>query len=770
MTCKSLFPVWALLSSRKAFPVLALLLGLALGQAFGETAAADSTAAQDSVQGDSGRTDSAKTDTVKTDTAVVKAPPRDSLGIDTTLVFTGRPGEKHPRLWVTDKSLDSIRRAILVPGSHHRRAFKALLARVHQREPAIYHDVGGAYRNNDRSFLAREAAFAYLMTGDTTYTNLAYETLRTLYFDRTFQPNDQPDHGNGLARATVGLGFAMAYDFGYHGFTEDQRTWIKWVIEKSLNEWTELEYPKKQGNHAYAPYHSNWVPVCRGGEMVMMLAVYQEKDTRTGIYLADAAEGGGVLPSFTRQSRFAHLKSVFNAHLHAYGSLGVTGEGYSYGNFSGTFLIPTLLALRSVGDTSLEPEAYRHAWWRWIMNAASFLPQRRVLQNGTAAWHDYQDGWSSLMLGWIPKAELPQYLHFYDRYIGVRSTTPDAENFDMRRAGTVWSLIYYPAGLASQDPTGRRSPMTFDPQKGLFFFRDRYRDAEDVQISFNTDPGSYENAWNQPEAFQLAIIGKGTAFTEGPDRKFEPDLYTNLLVNGKAFTPNSSNEPSDTGFTAFAQGSHTGGYVIANGSQKFRNLGLPQAYRHCLVDFFHQEAVVSTLDSVVSLRENIYTWQLRFPDSGRAGPVNASSGEEDGRPFFLLQGRNGSYLKGWVLTSTGVHIHAVNPVRVNVAEKSTRIWTVLLIGKGEPPKARISGRGMDSRFEAGEVKVAYSAALDRIYMGEPPIYSNSIRRMPRSTVPAARLDPGKPFFVRRNAAGRLEVFSADGKLQQGGMK
>ncbi len=629
--------------------------------------------------------------------------------------------EQHPRLWVDSLKLVELQKRVLDPTSVQSHAFEALKARAVQFDPNVYEG-----RNYGYSFMAREAALAYLLTSDTAWSNLAFNALQKLYNYKIESSIKLPDSGYGLGRATVGLGFAVAYDFCYNGWSLTQKQWVKSIIVKSLNEWTELEYPQKTGNHVWAPYHSNWVAVCRGAELMMMLSVYQEKDTVSGIYQADVPTGSAndiPLPSdLTRKKRYGFLKNLLLQNIQSYGTLGVTGEGNSYAMFAGQFLVPALIALRNVGDSSLDTEAMKHPWWRWMMQISSFSSGKFSLQNGVGNPGDHQDGWMSAMLGYVPDQDLPYYLYWYDRYIGVLSPGTDAKRFDYRRAGTVWNILFYPLNPLPSNPSGKLPVLAIDEKKGAFFFRNQWKDSTDVLFSVLSDQDWNENVHNQSEAFHVGLTTHGTLFFHGPGMTSNSNQFSSLLVDGKAFEFTAKNmESSDTGVTQFAQRSHTGGYVLVDGGEKYRNLGLKFAQRHALVDFYYDTPAISILDDLNSVVQRQYAWQLNIPPVAEGGPLAIEDGVESGRQFFILRGRGDSWVKAWILSDEGSGIKVAKPFQIQLNAASAKIWVAMLIGTGIAPVATITGSGMESELTANGIHFGYSPFLNRLYFGEAPI-------------------------------------------------
>ena len=73
--------------------------------------------------------------------------------------------ENHPRLFINQERINQIQWAIQVPQSHHQQAFSALKSRVEQKDWRVYDfDLNDGNWNYARSYLAKEAAFLYLLT------------------------------------------------------------------------------------------------------------------------------------------------------------------------------------------------------------------------------------------------------------------------------------------------------------------------------------------------------------------------------------------------------------------------------------------------------------------------------------------------------------------------------------------------------------------------------------------------------------------------------
>ena len=591
-----------------------------------------------------------------------------------------------PRLFIEQSQLEQIRIAIQVDGSHHQTVFNAIRERVDQNDWQIYDEnLNDGNWNYARSWLAREAALLYQITGLPQYAQISYDALASIYDDPD-PDHRQPNSGDALARGMTGMGYAIAYDWAAQGWSDTQQRTIRNQITGALNAWPNYSYPSLN-----SPYASNWVPVARGAELVMMLAVEEE---------------------IARSDRYEQLKSWLGQHLEiAYGPTGWTQEGNGYLAYSGGFLLPALYALQAVGDNSLNAILNTIDFWQLPLYAGTFAEDQSALQFGVG-WKGFDnEGWTSLLLNSVEGRELDYYQYFYDRHRGMANPGPDQQKFDNRRAGSTWALIYYPINNTPVNPGESFGPSLADLEQGAFYFRNRWQDENDVMISVMGDFTRHIRAWDQEEAFALGLHAYDTHFIGGPDKQRATPYYSALMVNGQV-----GGDEKTVGAPGIFEASDHGGYVIVDGGQAYDTLGLDSAQRHVWVDFSGDagSAVFSTLDQIRDTDFNDYTWQLNLDTSAGDGGIVASAGREDGLPTFLLQGNHNSYLKGWILHPSDATVLASDPLQVLTAGTDADIWIVMVVGTGNAPIGDVTGTGLNSVLTVGNAAIAYDPNTNRI--------------------------------------------------------
>ena len=163
------------------------------------------------------------------------------------------------------------------------------------------------------------------MSGEASYAQMAYDALHAIHADPG-PDNRLPEDGYGLSRATVGLGFAISYDLCYQGWSSSQRSYIRGKIVTALNAWEAFSHP-----NLGSPLSSNWIGVCHGGELLLMLAAEEH---------------------LSRPQRFAFLKDRLEGHLETFGSKGWNQEGNHYMPYSSRFVLKCAVALQNICDTA----------------------------------------------------------------------------------------------------------------------------------------------------------------------------------------------------------------------------------------------------------------------------------------------------------------------------------------------------------------------------------------------------------------------------------
>jgi hypothetical protein len=588
---------------------------------------------------------------------------------------------EHPRLFVTQQRIAEIRKAIQVAGSTHAQAYQLLRKRVDSQSLETYG--GGKYA---RSYAAREAAMVSLLATEPAekkkYADLAFGYIQGVYNDRSQKVTAAK--GYGLARAMMSLGLAIPYDWCYPTWTPAQREYVEGKIDQALDAWPGFRHVNVSGQYA-----SNWAAVTRGGELVLMLARGAEKD---------------------RAKRYNYIKGNLLRHMtFGFGDLGVSQEGVGYTEYPGGFLLPACYAAESIGDDELVRKARSIGWSKLAMYSHSFQGrERKFIQTGVAHTSNFNEGWLSLLLHHAGDDHLPYYLWFYDRAMGVKSAMDPDVRFDGERAGTLWALIYYPTDVQAVDPTGKM-PAAVGDQRGYYFFRNRWKDANDIQTSIMADHVHHRRAWDQPENLAINLLSHNARFIGGPGKGRDSESYSTLLIDGKY---NVRKATDLTGKTVKFAPKAKGGLAIIDGGALYRKLGVSQARRQMLVRFSDPEgnaAVVSTLDRIEADDNHTYTWQVNLGSDRDDGDIQITKGSESGRPQFQMKGGNG-VVTGWVVSPAEAKITSTtDPMQIEVTGSDADIWIVLFVGKTDEPKVSFTGTGLETKVKIYNLHLQFDA-------------------------------------------------------------
>jgi hypothetical protein len=590
-----------------------------------------------------------------------------ALGGLATLAGAGRAEEQHPRLFLTPERVAAVRKQVAVAGSHHQLAFADLTARVEKGEYEGGYGLG--CKAVEAAFLS---AIAEVEADKVKYALTTYQALAA--WTETGSAT--------LGKSMEARCLALAYDWAYRAWTAEQRRAMRTRVDAVLSAMSKISHSNLGGDRT-----SNFVGVIRGAELLLLLA------------------SGADVKSERCRFLIGELKRYFD---NAFGDLGACQEGPGYTEYPGPFAFGAAYAAREAGDSTLYDAAAKHAFWKLVMyTRTAGEKSNRIIMWGVGSGNDYTEGWSSVLFHLCPPDQLPYYVWWYDRAVGRLAPTTMAHRFDSDRHGTVWALLYYPASLTAKDPTGAFPPAVAD-SRGYVFFRNRWRDANDILASVTAQVRNDQKGWNQPEQLAISLMGYDTRFIGGPAKETKPHAYSSLLVDGK-YTYKDATEPMGK-LVAFEPGK-TGGYAIVQGGQMYTKLGVKEAVRHTMVDFAPAGAnlaLLSTLGRVCGDGQHTYTWQANV------GP-GATFGAEAGRKSFLLKGAQGGFVKGWVVHPADAQVGpAPKPLQISTRATDADIWVVILVGHGEPPTATITGTDMEATVSVGGKVLRWDASSGRI--------------------------------------------------------
>jgi len=582
-----------------------------------------------------------------------------------------------PELFLLDDArLNEIRSLITVPDTTHYEAYNALSARV------AANDIAGT-TSYERGYMAREASFQYLITGDLNLVQIAYDRLQEIYSISVPAFDAAPDEGTGLGRAQTMLSFAMTYNWAYDGLTPGQRDWIADKVNDGLNEYVAeaLSHP----NIGFQANNSNWNGVVAGAHVMTLLAMGYERE---------------------RRFDFQRSREYLRTHLSSLGDRGWTQEGNFYFGLSMEHVFPAMMALRQINDPHLESAFASRRPHNILMYAGLFNADQNSLTWGVGGDTLPAVGMTSGLLALVPEGERGFYRWVYDHYRGIDNPAIPADKYDQKAAGTIYTLIGYPDDVPAVNPKGHY-PSVIKDSRGGYIMRSGWDDENDTVVGLWSDIGAYGRAWNQLNAGQIDILSHGAkwGYGPGPTTVGSDTSFSQILVNGVA------RNQSGTGLAVEHRVAQEGGYAIVDGHSKFSALGVDQALRHVMADFSPSGfSIISTFDRLRSNQVQTYAWNLFQPGK----TVTLGNDPANNVDYFLSVDPNGSYLKAWFLVNGDGFITESQSTRYNYEADDIDIWVIMATGSGTPPAFSMSGAGLDAVVTLGGSVLTYNATSGRI--------------------------------------------------------
>ena len=617
-----------------------------------------------------------------------------------------------PLFLVDDASVVALRARVAVPGSTHQEAFQALQARVDANQIA-------GVTSYERGYLAREAAFAYLLTETPAYAQLAYDRLAEIYTISVPAGEAAPDTGSGLGRAQTIASFALAYNWAYAGWTEAQRAWVLDKVNRGLDQYRSdaLSHP----NIGYQTNHSNWNGVVAGAHIMTLLAVDQVA---------------------VRRRDYQDSRLIVRTHLESLGDRGWSQEGNFYLGLSMEYVLPAALALRQAGDPFFERALASRRLHHLVMYSSMFNAAQQSVTWGVGGDKLPDAGITSSLLGLVPRGELPYYRWFYDRLRGRLNPAPLASRYDAHAGGTIYALLGYPEDTPALDPSSVY-PTVLRDSAGGYLLRSGWQDEDDTVVSLWADTLEYGRAWDQVEATTINILSHGVKWGAGPGPATSglDTAFSQVLINGQA------RSAGGTGSLLGHWVSPTGGYAMVSGGTKFNQLEIDQLHRHVLADFSPADfAIVSTLDVIRDGQTNNYAWNFFLPGT------TITTGLESGVSTFLAT-TGDAYLKAWFITPG--QSFATGPTHVQRLFEAANLdlWVVMAVGTGTPPAAVVAGQGLGATVTLGDSTLTYDATTGRLQ-------SSTLADLHSPVSPDATFTPatgGAPLVVNYHASGATDA-------------
>ena len=546
--------------------------------------------------------------------------------LEPRLLLSGVQGAEHARLLFDDTQLADIRANLT------QEPYASMVARL--IETAESGDPGDEPSMNDSANLQR-TSFLYALTGDDIWAQKARTYAENRIFDTGVEAWADPSV-KGLRLYMHGKAVALAYDFAF-----DAPSWntddFKEIVSQKLLEQADVVF-ESGGTEQNKDPASNW----QGNRWSSAAIMYMATD--------EAFPEGRLDVAFDHVVEYLDANVGSDPRAAGWNIEGVGYLGYPFGSFVGPYGI--MAERYDPYDMNLKEVSPASQSTAWTQYAAT------VPFHGSLIRPDFGDDHASalaaegvygLALGYAP-AELQPGLHYwYDRTVGTEGE--GTGDFDVRRAGTIYGLMYYDDDIVQQDPMTMpewRKRFLDSYGNGFFTFRNQYLDSTDLVSQFYAKLRG-ETGHSGPDALSFRILGLDTAWAVGGGRgglnlngteayyRSQNTLYKNDPQTGTISV--NGNSGSVVGNPLIQEDGS--GHVVTQISKN--NLGVNNQKRWYLSDF-SKDAGVDGVFVVGDTSDDGYFWNFNTLEEN-AVSTNGNT--------FLIQGQDGATLKGTVLYAPG---------------------------------------------------------------------------------------------------------------------
>lgn len=557
--------------------------------------------------------------------------------------------EAHPRTLVDADTVARIQADLAAGQPTVTGAWDALIARLDGTGTGYPGSATELYR-------ARDAAFAYAVTNDTAYAQMAYDAVMA---GADWIVARETNMGLELGRGALNL--APAYDLAYNGWTEAQRADVRDLMAKTTDLLSTYHHDTLDG----ADRASNWVAVTHGTELALLLA----------------ARGDGDFG--TRDERVTYLINQVARHLQeGYTSTGWTQEGWDYFHYAQLYLFPSLFMTHDAGVLALDAPLAEVGFANLALHVVSSRTAGDVVQFGVSGPNNQVSGTFPLLFPTAPADALPGLVHLYDELQGI-----DAEQPRFDDVHSMFAVLFYPSGV-SDDPADLTAEAAhtaiLDDEAGFYAFRSTYADADDTLIA-TSNRNVQHKGWAAAETFSLSWIGHDTTWALQGGKVIDPLLWSKPLVDGE-LEPyvNQYGTVRGEGLTLESRAfdGQGGGYVHLDGSANFE---VSTAEREQVVDLAPggaADAIVAIHDTFADDTSHDWDWQLRPEDSVAIATFPDGAPHE---PLFTFTSASGATLSGFVPDREDLEVEVIgHTLRLTRTGTSAEFGIVLATSEAGP--------------------------------------------------------------------------------------
>lgn len=513
---------------------------------------------------------------------------------------------EHPRGLITMAEVEAIRTRL--SQTPYREIFSNL-----QKTAEHYEGRSGELDIYDQSYLASMQGVLYLLTGQTHWSEKAYQTIKNVIQDTVYFQNPV---SRGLTRAALLQRTAITYDFAYQGWSNRQRNEVNDALYDVI-----FSVNANMGVQANYNIESNWMGV-RYGSVVLAALIWDDKHSQ-----GKRSAIKPLLWDATKRLRDHLEKNIYHD--------GWNGESLGYHAYNWSFIGPALVALmKSHPNTedfhlnNFAPNALRSLWGV----STSTVSIENMGRRGMKA--DLSDDNLMANIQWLLALGLEIYpdaqhgpIKWMHDYLSDSSGQPDQRGYSM------YSILHYAPETRATNPEKAGWLNFHDKEQGVVIFRNRFKDENDIVATY-TATAKRVKGHRGPDTNTFRLFGLGVPWIIGAGRTGQIAGQTNMFPahhetlekgNGKLGRLLDFHYSEDGSGFAFGEGSC---------------MGVEKHKRYFMANF-NPEAGANAVVIVSDSSQNGRRWRLNTPEFNRVSIL------DDG---FLIEGPNGNTLRGKAFT------------------------------------------------------------------------------------------------------------------------
>lgn len=488
----------------------------------------------------------------------------------------------------------------------------------------------------DKDQVAVNAAFMYMLTGDTAYSNKAKANITDVINGNQWAREDV----KGLRLYMHGKAVAQIYDLCYTAWDSTFNAWVSSELKRHADVIYTHGGTEQNQNDA-----SNWQGIRFSSAGFCYLACDEEINARTYAGLIQGCYDKVVLYCKENMGNDP-LSRGWNIE-------GIGYTTYPFGQFIGAYGI-AMARYDSMRSLKNEMESVR--WTPWTIYASGCRIEN---MDGYGLHPDFGDdngnlrgeGTFGLAFHYCHAELIPGLKYWYDRLVGALGDG----SFDHVRHGAIYGYLYYPDEVIEQDPMTISKWMDgfIDVGgNGYLTYRNQYKDSTDLVAQMYMKLRG-NKGHSGPDALTFRILGFDTPWAVGGGR-YGPK------INGHHAYYSSMNTlyPVDPESADLKTNGNSGTivgtpYLKEDGSGhviseiEINNVNVHDHKRWFIADYSENTGA----EAVYIIGDKSATgtyWQLCTLESQS---VTLNETEKT----FLIQGSNGSSMKGWILYQKGNH-------------------------------------------------------------------------------------------------------------------